>query len=214
MPDWIYSWSLLDAGRRLAVQAPYPLQLRQRHGDHCGLHALGGSSYAAIRVTGKNVKDASLTGKDVKNSSLTTSDVKNRSLLSSDFKSGQLPAGPQGPQGLQGAQGAQGPQGEKGATGDMGAPGVSGFERVVQTSPVFNSDSPKGVTVTCPPGKKVLGGGGSIDAVGTEPLVAIRESWPGVGIDDNKWIVEAYETTATTQEWFLNAYAVCAFVNP
>jgi hypothetical protein len=70
--------------------------------------ALGGSSYAAISITGKNVKNGSLTGKDVKNSSLTTSDVKNRSLLSKDFKSGQLPAGLQGPQGTKGDQGPSG----------------------------------------------------------------------------------------------------------
>jgi hypothetical protein len=61
--------------------------------------ALGGSSYAAITVTGKNVKNGSLTGKDVKNSSLTTSDVRNRTLLARDFKRGQLPAGQQGPKG-------------------------------------------------------------------------------------------------------------------
>jgi hypothetical protein len=67
--------------------------------------ALGGSSYAAIKITGKNVKDSSLTGKDVKNSSLTTSDVKNRSLLAKDFKTGQLP------------------KGEKGEKGDAGPPG-------------------------------------------------------------------------------------------
>jgi hypothetical protein len=67
--------------------------------------ALGGSSYAAITVTGKNVKNGSLTGKDIKNSSLTTSDMKNRSLLSKDFKAGQLPAGAQGPQGPKGDKG-------------------------------------------------------------------------------------------------------------
>jgi hypothetical protein len=61
--------------------------------------ALGGSSYAAIVITGRNVKNSSLTGRDIKNSSLTTSDVKNRSLRAVDFKSGQLPAGPQGPKG-------------------------------------------------------------------------------------------------------------------
>ena len=65
--------------------------------------ALGGSSYAAIKVTGKNVKDSSLSGKDIKNSTLTGSDVKNRSLLEVDFKAGQLPAGPQGAQGPAGA---------------------------------------------------------------------------------------------------------------
>ena len=36
--------------------------------------ALGGSSYAAITVTGKNVKNGSLTGKDIENSSLTSSE--------------------------------------------------------------------------------------------------------------------------------------------
>jgi hypothetical protein len=76
--------------------------------------ALGGSSYAAITVTGKNVKNSSLTGKDVKNSSLTTSDVKNRSLLAVDFKAGQLPAGPMGPGGRAGSQGAKGDQGAPG----------------------------------------------------------------------------------------------------
>jgi hypothetical protein len=64
--------------------------------------ALGGSSYAAITITGRNVKNSSLTGRDIKNSSLTTSDVKNRSLRAVDFKSKQLPAGPQGPKGDKG----------------------------------------------------------------------------------------------------------------
>lgn len=58
--------------------------------------ALGGSSYAAIKVTGKNVKDGSLTGKDVRNASLTSSDVKNGSLLAKDIKSGQLTGGGNG----------------------------------------------------------------------------------------------------------------------
>jgi hypothetical protein len=78
--------------------------------------ALGGSSYAALTVTGKNVKDSSLTGKDIKNNSLTGSDVKgiksgdvtDRSLLAKDFKAGQLPAGPQGLQGRRGDAGAPG----------------------------------------------------------------------------------------------------------
>jgi hypothetical protein len=75
--------------------------------------ALGGSSYAALRVTGKNVKNSSLTGRDVKNNSLTgrdvknlaSGDVKNSSLLAKDFKPGQLPAGAQGIQGVQGVPG-------------------------------------------------------------------------------------------------------------
>lgn len=94
--------------------------------------ALGGSSYAAIMVTGKNVKDSTLTGKDVKNSSLTGVDVRNGSLLASDFRAGQLPAGAkgdtgaQGPQGEAGAAGPKGDQGEAGAAGPKGDPGATG----------------------------------------------------------------------------------------
>lgn len=58
--------------------------------------ALGSGAYAAVTVTGKNVKDGSLSGRDVKNSSLTTADVKDGGLLAADFKAGQLPAGPAG----------------------------------------------------------------------------------------------------------------------
>jgi hypothetical protein len=42
--------------------------------------SLGGASYAAVSVTGKDVKNSSLTGKDVKNGSLAGKDVKRNSL--------------------------------------------------------------------------------------------------------------------------------------
>lgn len=48
--------------------------------------ALGGTSYGAFVITGKNVKNGSLTGKDVKNNSLTGDDVKNGSLRGRDVK--------------------------------------------------------------------------------------------------------------------------------
>jgi hypothetical protein len=82
--------------------------------------ALGGTTYAAVTITGSNVKDSSLTGKDVKDGSLTGKDVKNNtiggvdvangSLLSADFKPGQLPQGPPGANGVSaGATGTGGP---------------------------------------------------------------------------------------------------------
>jgi len=96
--------------------------------------ALGGSSYAAITITGRNVRDGSLTGRDVKNSSLTADDVKNFSLVAEDFKAGQLPArgatGPKGDTGAQGPKGDIGPEGAsgpQGAKGDQGAPGTAGL---------------------------------------------------------------------------------------
>lgn len=73
--------------------------------------ALGGTSYAAIRVTGKNItnntvssvdirnnslrgkdiRNSTIEGRDVKNGTLTGSDVKNRSLTGIDIKPGTIP---------------------------------------------------------------------------------------------------------------------------
>ena len=52
--------------------------------------AMGGTSYAAVKFTGKDVKNSSLTGKDVKNESLTGKDIKKRSVPL-DRLSGSLP---------------------------------------------------------------------------------------------------------------------------
>src|SRR5918999_5315472 len=69
--------------------------------------ALGGSSYAALRVTGKHVPKDALTGADIKNLSgrdvrndsltgkdvqnLTGADIKNGTLRAEDFASGPVP---------------------------------------------------------------------------------------------------------------------------
>src|SRR4051794_33402460 len=59
--------------------------------------ALGGTSYAAIVITGKNVKDGTLTGKDLKDRSLTASDVSRKTL--GDLRGSRGPAGREGPRG-------------------------------------------------------------------------------------------------------------------
>jgi hypothetical protein len=103
----------------------------------CLFIVLGGTSYAVVVVTGKNVKDNSLTGKDIKDAS----------LLKKDFASGQLPAGPPGPPGPKGDQGAQGPQGgqglqgEKGGQGDKGDPGPAA-SRIAWDTPDDGPDAP------------------------------------------------------------------------
>lgn len=63
--------------------------------------ALGGTSYAAVTITGADVRDGSLTGADVRNNSLDrrdiddgavrSSEVLDGSLRSRDFRSGVLP---------------------------------------------------------------------------------------------------------------------------
>ena len=109
--------------------------------------ALGGTSYAAVAITGKDVKNGSLTGKDLKKGSLTTTQVKNRSLLAADFKLGELPAagetGPQGPSGAQGAQGPPGPRGPAGYSPEL-------FEN--EESSAVDASQSKVVDVLCPQG--------------------------------------------------------------
>ena len=89
--------------------------------------ALGGSAYAAVTVTGKNIKDGTVTGKDVKNRSLGTSKLSKTALSSLTSRPG--PAGPNGEKGAPGPTGPSGPagpQGEPGPAGAQGAPGPAG----------------------------------------------------------------------------------------
>jgi hypothetical protein len=116
--------------------------------------AMGGTGYAAVAVTGRDVVNSTLSGKDVKDESLTGKDVRSLtgrdvidgSLLAADFASGQVPVGPRGetgatgPQGLKGDTGAPGQPGspglpgspgQQGPQGDPGPPGPAGFEETI-----------------------------------------------------------------------------------
>jgi hypothetical protein len=77
--------------------------------------ALGGTSYAAIKLPANSV---------------TSKQVKDKSLLKKDFKTGELPAGRTGPAGPAGPAGAAGPQG---FTGPAGA--VSSVYKTTETGP-------------------------------------------------------------------------------
>jgi hypothetical protein len=69
--------------------------------------ALGGSAYAASKITSA----------DIANNTIKSKDVHNHALLKKDFKAGQLPAGERGPQGPRGLQGLRGLKGATGAAG-------------------------------------------------------------------------------------------------
>ncbi len=61
--------------------------------------ATGGTSYAAVMITGKDIKNNTVSSKDVRNNTLKSKDVKNNSLRAKDFRRSDLPTGPQGPAG-------------------------------------------------------------------------------------------------------------------
>lgn len=176
--------------------------------------ALGGSSYAAIVITGQNVKDNSLTGKD----------IKNRSLLNEDFKIGALRPGPPGATGLQGAPGATGPQGPPGLTGSQGglgprgdtgapgtpgapgAPGVSGHQIVFSSYIPHPNNTQRSGSVSCPGFKKVLGGG--VAGTSTSLGQTVSESSPSVL--GGTWFGAMNNNSGADSSFVV--YAVCAVV--
>src|SRR4051812_36764296 len=97
--------------------------------------ALGGTSYAAVRLPAKSVGT-----KQLKSNAVTSAKVKNSSLKAKDFAPGEIPSGPAGPAGLQGGVGPQGPRGQEGARGPsdaysafFGTSGVPGAAATVFT---------------------------------------------------------------------------------
>jgi hypothetical protein len=83
--------------------------------------ALGGASYAAVKIPKNSVGNA-----QIKNNAVNGAKVKDGSLGANDFAVGQLPQGAQGDRGPQGATGPQGERGLQGPQGDPGVPGTAG----------------------------------------------------------------------------------------
>ena len=178
--------------------------------------ALGGSAYAAVTVTGKNIKDGTITAKDVKNRTLGASKLSATAVGSLTGERG--PAGPQGPKGDRGEQGPAGPTGTtgpKGETGPAGAPGpagppgpsgISGWSYVTKAQSI----SP-GVygrwSVDCPDGKRALGGG--VTSGGPEVgTVSVMESGPAG--QATGWLSSVRNNgNVTTTEY---VWAICAKV--
>ena len=85
--------------------------------------AIGGTSYAAVKlptnsVATKQIKNGQVKKADLGKNAVTSAKVKDLSLRARDFAPGQLPAGPAGP---------PGPQGEAGKPGADGAPATKLF---------------------------------------------------------------------------------------
>ena len=96
--------------------------------------ALGGVSYAAIKIPKNSVGNTQL-----RKDAVTSTKVKDRSLLAKDFKAGQLPAG---------AKGADGAAGAVGETGAVGATGPTASAYASNNISPDTSLSPDGVDYT------------------------------------------------------------------
>jgi hypothetical protein len=182
--------------------------------------ALGGSAYAAVTVTGKNIKDGTITGRDVKNRSLGTSKLSATAVSSLTGQRG--PAGPQGDKGEPGTVGPKGeagpagPKGETGSAGQQGAQGPAGPQGPTGISGLEYRVSPQGFrtpadsggynTVDCPGSKDALGGGASSDG---GYWTYVTESAPTDG--GRGWFVEIWNDSPVAAT--LYAWVICANVS-
>jgi hypothetical protein len=140
---------------------------------------------------------------------------------------GKLPRGLQGPAGAKGSKGAKGNAGAKGATGARGAtgePGLSGYEIVSQTfKEVFiqNSGGFRGLsevkTVTCPVGKRAIGGGSNLGTNATQngQQRSVSVSLNGPNGTGTGWSVQLFnnEVSGGGTSIDLQVYAICARVS-
>lgn len=202
--------------------------------------ATAASGRVTSLITGKDIQDHSISSKDLIDHTVQGHDLS--ATLVKFLRGPAGPAGPQGPKGDTGSQGAkgdtgatgpigpkgaigtvgpkgapgpvgpQGVKGDKGDTGLQGSPGLSGYERVWMFTPFTGADEKTG-TVSCPPGKTVIGGGaiiGPLDLKG----VALHESYPV--FLHQQWTATAYETASLPDAtlWNMQVWAICATVAP
>ena len=127
-----------------------------------------------------------------------------------------------GPKGPAGPTGAQGPAGPTGAQGPAGGAGFSGYQIVSATRSVASTEPVAGIGVTCPDGKRVLGGGGTVpntpDAAVTSwaidwsvPMTTANSTASSDGVG---WFAEAHRF-GPEQVGFvtdITAWAICANV--
>ena len=105
--------------------------------------ALGGSSYAAVKlransVGSREIRNGQVKKQDLAANSVDGSKVVDGSLGLTDFTPGQLPSGARGPQGDPGPQGEQGLQGLQGERGAQGLQGTKGDTGTVDTSNFYD----------------------------------------------------------------------------
>jgi Collagen triple helix repeat (20 copies) len=117
--------------------------------------------------------------------------------------------GPKGDTGDRGPQGSQGERGPTGPQGPQGAPGLSGVETVTANNFSQQVRLEASQTVTCPAGKRVIGGGAEVLSQFPERKTGLLYSHPN---GNNGWAAagRTYEPATGVN---LTVYAICANVS-
>jgi hypothetical protein len=148
--------------------------------------ALGGTSYAAIKLPSNSVgssqiKRSGVASSDIRANAVTGAKVKDGSLQAADFAANAVPRG------AAGATGATGPAGAPGAPGTPGTPGLLSGTVVRRTDIALPAGAAVGVAgastsafATCAAGEKIVGGSANIGNVTDPPTQEVVVSRPSV----------------------------------
>lgn len=177
--------------------------------------ALGGGSYAAVRLGANSVKSREIARNAVKSSeiarsSVGSSEVRNASLEPIDFA--RLPTGPRGDRGATGSRGARGLLGDAGPTGPAGANAATNLR--VRLGDL--ADVAAGATITlqalCGAGERAVGGGVSYQPPAAASFADVTASYPSPnteGSTPTAWSVGVRNQAANTAGIQFQSYAVC-----
>jgi Collagen triple helix repeat (20 copies) len=192
-------------------------------GKKIARNAVSGAKIAKDAVTGSKVKDGSLLAVDFKAGQLPAGPQGPNGDPGPQGPNGdpgpQGPngdSGPQGPMGDKGDPGAKGPKGEqgiqgikgqKGDKGNPGDPGISGYVRVVGPWTNIAKGTAATASVTCPAGKKALGGGPE-----TQPFFVELAIVHDLPVSETTWTVRAWHLGYSLSAGSLRVWAVCANV--
>lgn len=181
--------------------------------------ALGGVSYATIKIGRDSVRARHIAPNAVRASELArrsvgTAEVTDGSLLSEDFL---VP--PRGVRGARGDRGATGPPGARGPAGPRGADGVAGVNAATSAVVRLGSSQPalpgEGLLlrVDCLAGERAIGGGASPDPEILTPDADLKSSFPypsTSGATPTAWMAGVQNTGPTgAASVSFRGYVVC-----
>jgi hypothetical protein len=155
--------------------------------------ALGGTSYAAATISGRDIRTGTVTGSDLRNESVTGRDIDNSTLAGGDFRNASVTSSDVDDESLRAADVGAGaaPAGPPGLRGPAG----SAQSTIRRTNEIaLTLGATEAAVATCAPGEVAVGGGAGHDAAPTdfvtvlsdEPLAA-DGSPPSDGERATKW---------------------------
>jgi hypothetical protein len=155
--------------------------------------ALGGTSYAAATISGRDIRNGTMTGADLRNGSVTGRDIDNSTLAGGDFRDASMTSSDVDDESLRAAD-------VKAGAAAAGPPGVRGPAGSAQTTVRRTNEialtlgATEAAVASCAAGEVAVGGGAGHDAATTdfvsilsdEPLAA-DGSPPSDGGPATKW---------------------------